>query len=186
VEGRQWKRFNFQSRKFKELILYFSKRGIDENLVIGSTKLNKLLFFTDFRAFGELGEPVTGARYQKLERGPAARELVPMRDQMLGDKEVKYRGRSDDDLNDVLIPLSESRIDEVLSDEERRIADEVFEELRPYNATAVSDYSHLKSAGWNVVKIKADIPYESEHVITDPPTQDAIDRGRELAAKHDW
>jgi hypothetical protein len=186
VDGRQWKKFNFQSRKFKELILYFSKRGIDENLVIGSTKLNKLLFFTDFRAFAELGEPVTGARYQKLKRGPAARELVPMRNQMLGDGEVKYRGRSDDDLNDVLIPISEPHLEEVLSDQERRIADEVFEELRPYNATAVSDYSHLKSAGWNVVKLKQDIPYESGFVITDPPTQEAIDRGRELAAKYDW
>jgi Protein of unknown function (DUF4065) len=186
VESRQWKRFDFQSRKFKELILYFSKRGIDENLVIGSTKLNKLLFFTDFRAFAELGQPVTGARYQKLERGPAARQLVPMRDQMLGDQEVRYRGRADDDLNDVLVPISEPHLDEVLSDEERRIADEVFEELRPYNATAISDYSHLKSAGWNVVELKEDIPYESAFVITDPPTQEAIDRGRKLAAKYGW
>jgi Antitoxin SocA-like, Panacea domain len=186
VEGRQWKRFDFQSRKFKELILYFSKRGLDEGLVIGSTKLNKLLFFTDFRAFAELGQPVTGARYQKLEHGPAARELLPMRDQLLSDHEVRFRGRDEDDFNDVLVPLSEPRLEEVLSDVERRIADEVFEELRPYNATATSDYSHLKSAGWKVVELKEDIPYESAFIITEPPTQDAIDRGRELAAKYGW
>src|SRR5438874_13093894 len=98
---REWRRFDFQSRKFKELMLYFSKRGIDEGLVIGSIKLNKLLFFTDFRAYAELGQPVTGARYQKLPLGPAAREFVPMRNQMLADREVRYRGRADDDLNDV-------------------------------------------------------------------------------------
>src|SRR5687767_6704193 len=108
----EWRKFNFQSRKFKELILYFSQRGIDEGLVIGSTKLNKLLFFTDFRAYLELGEPVTGATYQKLEKGPAARQMLPMLNQMLGDKEVRYRGRTDDDLNDVLIPISKPNVNE--------------------------------------------------------------------------
>jgi hypothetical protein len=58
--------------------------------------------------------------------------------------------------------------------------------MRPLNAKAVSDYSHLKSAGWKVVDLKEDIPYESAFIITDPPTQEAIDRGRELAAKYGW
>lgn len=181
----KWRKFDFQSRKFKELILYFSKRGLDEGLVIGSIKLNKLLFFADFRAFAELGEPITGARYQKLPLGPAARELLPMRTEMLSQTEVKFRDRSDDDLNDVLIPISEPDLSS-LSDEQRTIVDEVFEELRPFNATATSDYSHLKSAGWRVVKLKDDIPYESAFVITDPPPAEAIQRGRELASKYGW
>jgi hypothetical protein len=52
---REWRRFDFQSRKFKELMLYFSRRGVDEGLVIGSIKLNKLLFFTDFRGVRRAG-----------------------------------------------------------------------------------------------------------------------------------
>ena len=183
---REWRKFDFQSRKFKELMLYFSKRGLDEGLVIGSTKLNKLLFFTDFRAYAELGSPVTGATYQKLTWGPAARQLLPMRDEMLRDGEVRFRDRADDDLNDVLVPISAPHVDEVLSEAQRRIADEVFEELRPFNATASSDYSHLKSAGWNVMDFKEDIPYESVFVLTDPPPPEAIELGRELAAKYGW
>jgi hypothetical protein len=182
----KWRRFDFQSRKFKELMLYFSQRGLDERLVIGSTKLNKLLFFTDFRAYSELGEPVTGARYQKLAHGPAARELLPMRDELLKDGEAKFQGRAqNDDLSDVLEPISKPDTS-VLSDAQRKIADEVFEELRPYNATATSDYSHLKSAGWKVVDLNEDIPYESAFVITDPPPAEAIELGRELAAKYGW
>src|SRR5688572_2425660 len=96
----QWTRFEFDRRKFKELMLYFSQRGLDEGLVIGSTKLNKLLFFTDFRAYAELGKPITGARYQKLTHGPAARALLPMRDELLRDDEVRFRERPVDDLND--------------------------------------------------------------------------------------
>lgn len=181
-----WRKFDFKSRKFKELMLYFSQRGLDESLVIGSTKLNKLLFFTDFRAYAELGEPVTGARYQKLQHGPAARQLLPMRDELLRDQEVRFRDRATDDLNDVLIPISKPNVESVLSDDERRIADEVFEELRPYNATATSDYSHLKSAGWKVVDLHDDIPYESAFTVTDPPPTEAFELGRELAARYGW
>jgi Protein of unknown function (DUF4065) len=182
---RDWRKFDFQSRRFKELILYFSQRGLDEGLVIGSIKLNKLLFFSDFRAFERLGEPITGARYQKLPLGPAARELLPMRQEMLSQGEVRFRDRADDDLNDVLLPISKPDLS-TLSDDQRTIVDEVFEELRPFNATATSDYSHLKSAGWRVVKEKDDIPYESAYVITDPPPAEAIQRGRELASKYGW
>jgi hypothetical protein len=182
--NREWRRFDFQSRKFKELMLYFSKRGQEEGLVIGSTKLNKLMFFADFRAFEQTGVPITGARYQKLEWGPAARELLPMRNELLRDEEARLvqEGKAD-----VLVPASGGDVRRsVLSDTDRRIADEIFEELRPYNAIAASDYSHLKSAGWNVVELHEDIPYESAFVITDPPPAEAIALGRELASKYGW
>jgi hypothetical protein len=128
---------------------------------------------------------VTGATYQKLQWGPAARQLLPMREEMFRDGEVRFRDRADDDLNDVLEPISVPD-PTVLSDDERRIADEVFEELRPYNATATSDYSHLKSAGWKVVELHADIPYESAFVVTDSPPEEAIELGRELASRYSW
>src|SRR3954469_19633300 len=98
---KDWRRFEFQRRKFKELMLYFSQRGLDDGLVIGSTKLNKLLFFADFRAFSEIGQPITGARYQKLEWGPAARELLPIRDELLKDGEAELRSEGK---ADVLVP----------------------------------------------------------------------------------
>jgi hypothetical protein len=181
----EYRRFNFDSRKFKELMLYFSRRGTDEGLVIGSTKLNKLLFFSDFQAYAELGEPVTGARYQKLEFGPAARELVPMRNQLLSDHEVDWGDRADEDLNDILIARSDPDMT-IFSADERRIMDEVFEELRPFNATASADYSHMRSAGWRVVGKKKDIPYESTFVLTDPAPPEAIELGRELAVAKNW
>jgi uncharacterized phage-associated protein len=181
----EYRKFEFDRQKFKDLILYFSKRGADEGLIIGSTKLNKLLFFTDFKAFAERGHPVTGARYQKLQYGPAARALLPVRKEMIEDEEIAFRGRSDDEWNDVLTPVNGTE-PKTLSEDDRRIADEVFEDLRPFNATATSDYSHLKSAGWKVVALGEDIPYESAYVVTDPAPPEAIELGRELAAKYGW
>jgi hypothetical protein len=181
----EFKRFHTDSRKFKDLMLYFSQRGIDEGITIGSTKLNKLLFFADFRAYEQRGEPITGARYQKLQWGPAARALLPIRQELVDDGEADFRQGDAEYLNDVLVPLGEPKFSS-LSDDDRKIADDVFEELRSYTAIGASDYSHLKSAGWRVVGLKEDIPYESAFVLSDPPPPEAIELGRELAAKFDW
>jgi hypothetical protein len=180
-----WARFDFRSRKFKEMILYFAKRGQDAGLVIGSTKLNKLLFFSDFRAYWRLGTPISGARYQKLKRGPAARQLVPMQDQMLADGEVQWKPKPQNEWDDVLLPISVPNLG-VFSRDEIAVMDEVFEDLRPFNAEAVSDYSHLRSAGWQAVDERDDIPYESAFVSADPAPQEAIELGRELAARYGW
>lgn len=181
----EWREFEFKREKFVELMLYFSKRGLDEQLIIGSTKLNKLLFFTDFRAYAELGEPITGAQYQKLEWGPAPRKLLPIRQDLIQEGAARFQDRPQEDWNDVLEPLRDPDLS-LFSQDELRIAAEVFDELRQFNATAASDYSHLRSAGWKVVDLKDDIPYESAFVMTDPAPPEAIELGRELAARHGW
>jgi hypothetical protein len=167
------------------MILYFSKRGLETGLVIGSTKLNKLMFFSDFAAYSQLGQPITGARYQKLRRGPAARQLLPMRDEMFADGEVRWKEKPENEWDDVLIPVSAPN-PAVFTTDELEIMDAVFEELRPFNAKATSDYSHLQSAGWKVVDEREDIPYESAFVSTDPAPKEAIELGRELAARYGW
>jgi len=183
--GAEWRKFEFKREKFKALLLYFSQRGLDERLVIGSTKLNKLLFFADMRSYAELGEPITGARYQKLPFGPAARARLPVRQELVDLEEAEFEDRDPEDLNDVLVPRVKPDL-ELFTAQELRIANEVFEEMRRFNAKAISDFSHLKSAGWKVVDLHEDIPYESAFIITDPPSAEAIERGRELAAKYSW
>lgn len=180
-----WRRFEFQREKFIELMLYFSQRGITERMVIGSTRLNKLLFFSDMRAFAELGEPITGARYQRLEFGPAARAMLPVREELVENEAAEYQDRGAEDAAKVLVPLRPANL-ELFSEEELRIVNVVFEELRQFNAREVSDYAHLKSAGWNVMEDHEDIPYEFAFVSTEPASTEAIERGRELAAIYGW
>jgi uncharacterized phage-associated protein len=161
-------RIEFEREKFIELILYFSKRGAEEGLVIGSTKLNKLLFFADFRAYAKLGHPLTGARYQKLEWGPAPRALLPVRSELIDKDEARFR--DSEDWNQVLDPLRDPDMSK-FTDDERFIIDEVFEELRPFNATAASDYSHLNSPGWLAADEFEDIPYETARIGTTRPPE---------------
>lgn len=176
----EYRKFDFKSRKFKELVLYFSQRGHAEGLVIGSTKLNKLLFFTDFEAYAIHGEPVTGATYQRLEHGPAPRELLWVRDQLLSDREVHWKEKQENEWDDVLIPTGEPNMT-LFSEDERAIIDRVFDEMRPLNATASSDLSHEKSAGWRVLENGETIPYESVFISTAPVPEEAKELGRKLA-----
>lgn len=167
-------------------MLYFSHRGAEEALVIGSTKLNKLMFYADFRAYAELGEPITGARYQKLDQGPAPRALLPMRQQLLVDGVVEYRAKGEDDLNDVLVPLGDPPGMDNFTGLEMKIVDDVFDENRELNARAISDDSHKRSVGWQAVDLHQDIPYESVYMTGTSASDWVIRRGRELAAKYGW
>src|SRR5207244_11642507 len=94
-----------------------------------------------------------------------------------------FQERPTDDLNDVLILNIEPYM-ALFSEAEVQIANAVFEELRPFNAIAVSDYSHYRSAGWKVMEYGKVIPYESAFGVTDPAPPEAIELGRELAAKY--
>lgn len=180
----EWQHFTFEREKFRQLVLYFSRRGVDEGLIIGSTKLNKLLFFTDFRSYAETGSPVTGARYQRLEFGPAARAMLPVRTEMVEDLgEAHFEERGPEDWNAVLVPDVAPDLS-LFSDAELRIADAVFDELREFNAKDVSDYAHYRSAGWRVIEDGEDIPYESAFCSTEPAPAEAIELGRQLASTY--
>ena len=51
--------------RLTEMVVYFSER-----LQPFTTKLNKLLFYADFKAFKLTGQSMSGARYRAIDRGP--------------------------------------------------------------------------------------------------------------------
>ena len=83
--------------KLRELILYICV-ACDADPYFGSTKLNKLLFFSDFAFFGATGRPISGAEYQKLENGPAPRIMKPLLDDMQERRELAIADRDRDGL----------------------------------------------------------------------------------------
>src|ERR1035438_1799628 len=67
--------------KLGELIVYISEKSTNDPR-FGATKLNKLLYFSDFLAFANFGNPITGAIYRHLKQGPAPRHLEEVRDRL--------------------------------------------------------------------------------------------------------
>src|SRR5436190_18592845 len=76
----------FDSGRFKELVLYLTERSSEEiDPRMSRVKLNKLLYRSDFEAFRLLGRSITGATYIRGEFGPMAAEL-PQAEERLGER----------------------------------------------------------------------------------------------------
>jgi hypothetical protein len=63
--------------KFREMLVYIAARSENDETV-GSVKLNKLLFNADFISYGLFGKAISGVEYQRLQKGPAPRRMVPV------------------------------------------------------------------------------------------------------------
>ena len=165
--------------RFKDLILYASKQLADDP-AFGSTKLNKVLFFSDFEAYRTLGSSITGAEYQKNHYGPTARLYVPLVDQMLGHAFVRIEKRFvGGHAQDVLTPLVEPNMKQ-FSTAELEIVDRIIAEMRTFTNTEASDLSHERSPGWQLLELGDTIPYETALIDTEPPSNADVAYFRQL------
>ena len=175
----QEERTEYSEDKLRELVLYIAGKSV-EDPNYGATKLNKLLFFSDFLAYGLLGKAITGASYQRLPRGPAPRELTNLVKEMETSNEAflyerpyfGYRQKR-------LLPNRPSHL-EVFVASEIALVDQVIEILSGKNAAEVSELSHLQ-LGWKLAEDREDIPYESIFLSNEDPTQEDLRRALDLA-----
>jgi hypothetical protein len=175
----------FDAVKFKELILYVSSKCANMHY-FGAVKLNKVLFFSDFMAYGLHGKPITGAAYIRLEKGPAPKALVPIRNEMVehGDA-VIVPVRVFNRTQQRLVPKREPNVS-IFSPDELKLVDDVIEALCNTTADQTSELSHERSAGWKLVEDREEIPYESVFLSTEPLTRSDIESGKALAEKYGW
>lgn len=75
----------FDINKLVNAILFFSSRD-----TIGITKLNKLLYYSDFEHFRLYGTPIIGDEYTKLERGPVPEKAYAIFNSNFRDNEDTY------------------------------------------------------------------------------------------------
>jgi hypothetical protein len=180
-------KYRFSEKKFKELILYIASQ-CEKDRYWGAIKLNKVLFYSDFLAYKLLGESITGADYQALERGPAPRQLCPIRDEMIRTGDLAIDKRS---LQHRPIALREPDLRD-FDAREIAIVNKVMTSLRHANADRASEMSHAflgwkaaweetKATGKNVV-----IPYGTVFVANPPLDEFEEAHGLELAKAHGW
>lgn len=79
-----------KGRKFAELILFISERS-EGDARFSTGKLNRLLFYSDFGAYLQLGNSITGEAYLKLPEGPSAHRFVEIRDKLVARGELAIR-----------------------------------------------------------------------------------------------
>jgi hypothetical protein len=175
----------FDSEKFRELVLYIAEKSADDPN-FGATKLNKLLAFCDFLAYGKLGKPVTGATYAKAEHGPMPRQLGAIQQDLVSQRAAAVQARDYFGYPQKrLIALRRPDLSRFTA-EEIALVDQIIDELWDHNASAASALSHSILVGWQLAAWGDDIPYTSVFLSAEPPTPADIQRGQELAAQYGW
>ncbi len=164
--------------KMKELILYISWKSMsDENF--GSIKLNKLLFYSDFLAYLNLGKSITGMEYMRLNHGPAPKKLLPLSKELQEENALEIVDIQFHNHNQKR-PISRRapKLD-LFTPAEIALIDEVIEKLRGLNARDISELSH-RFIGWQVADEGEVIPYSVARIEIREPSAKALSAGMKL------
>ncbi|MGA8641759.1 MAG: Panacea domain-containing protein [Candidatus Binatus sp.] len=174
--------------RLRELILYIAEKCADDP-AFNATKLNKILFYSDFVSYSKTGTPITGAAYKALEHGPAPKRLVPVRNSMIdaGELDIKKIPKFAYSRHQY-VALRRSNLDKFFRPSDIALVDELIQMFWGKSAQVVSEFSHHRL--WKIARGANNneglIPYEAMFISDDPPTEADATRAKELAAIHGW
>jgi uncharacterized phage-associated protein len=167
--------FEWRPGRFKDAVLYIAEQLADDP-TFGSTKLNKILYFADTDAFRILGEPITGAVYQRNHYGPTAVEYLPMIAEMERERLIDVRHAQVADHEQEVVRSTGQflvRLDQ-FNEQQREILDARIAEFRAYSNVESSDESHKKSAGWLTRNQGETIPFATSLIDPEPLDEHAL------------
>ena len=112
------------------------------------TKLNKLLFYSDFLSFGKRKKSITGSCYINEYYGPCPKDfqslLGVMADHGLVAIELKDLNMEGNEAE--LIKLTDYIAPDVLDETEKKIVDRVWERLGSWTSKRLTKFSHMEKA----------------------------------------
>jgi hypothetical protein len=169
--------------RFRELLLYVCEKCATDPK-FGATKLNKILYFSDFLAFARFGEPITGFEYQREKNGPVPKRLLRIRDEMVkaGDLAIQPVKLVSGRVQHRSVNLREPRI-EIFTPGQIALVDSIIERFLGFTADEVSEFSH-QMVGWKIADPGESIPYETVFISAEPLTEADIQRAKELLKAH--
>jgi Antitoxin SocA-like, Panacea domain len=170
----------YDADKLRELILHISRQS-EGDPCFGATKLNKILFYADFLAYRNTGQAITGAEYQKLNHGPAPRQLKPLHDRMEREKAIAVRPNEYGGYQQKRTLALREPILGKFTAEEIALVDRIIQNLWGKSATEVSDLSH-RFIGWHLAKLGETIPYGVALLTRRDPTEKERAHGLKLEA----
>lgn len=130
--------------KFAEMVRYFA-----QELRPFKTKLNKLLFYADFKAFKMRGQSISGMKYVAIERGPVPHRYESLFDHMVEHGLIKqetemfpqgYLGKR------YTLACGDQVGTTVLSEDELEALRAVAVRFKDVSASDISEMSHLEPA----------------------------------------
>ena len=180
----QQKKFKLDSEKFRELIVYVAAQSANDP-TFGAIKLNKVLYYSDFAAYRQLGQPITGATYGKFIEGPAPLELPDVRRELIdsGDATSEERPYFAGSVVRLIIRTGREPNRELFRPGELEIVDQVVDFFEGKTEREVADFSH-NEPGWAVARDREDIPYETAWMSSGPISREAEEWGVRFAERY--
>lgn len=179
--------FNFRmkggQKRVKELIIYILNK-CESDPAFGATKLNKILFHSDFRSFETFEKPITGEKYQRLEYGPAPVAMVPVLEEMVEQKIIIPRDNLFHGRQQKRYLATRSADLSLFSGQDIAIIDDVIQKQWGKTGVEVSEETH--GIQWATHYNGDLIAYETAFLSDEPITPGDICRTKELAAEFGW
>jgi len=131
--------------KLFNAIIFFCKGGVPK------TKLNKLLFYADFKHFKEYSVSITGARYAHIPFGPAPDKYAYYFATLLEEGAIKAEevAYTKEAVGEKFVSMKEPDLS-LFSDSELKILASVKEYFKKFSAKKVTEFSH-KEKGYTEV-----------------------------------
>jgi hypothetical protein len=166
--------------RLRELILHIADACRDSE-TFGKTVLNKILWRADFESFVHFRKPLTGAKYQSLERGPAPKRMMPILNEMTRDgdavvRSVMYHGYE----QQRVIALRSANLSSFTGDE-ITLLNRIIKECSQETAKTLSDQSHGNA--WLLGNALGAIPYEAAFLSDEEPSAYHEMKAQELIAE---
>ena len=168
----------FDRDKFKRLVHYVIWKAGKRDW-FGSTKLNKVLWFSDTQSFALTGKPITGATYVREKFGPVPKAVMPVRAEL--EREGMIRLAHEGKLKRVTALAAPDM--KSFTSSELAIVDWWIEHIATYEtAASISDKSHDYT--WQIAEMGEELPMVATFATRiREPNEEELRWGREVAAK---
>jgi hypothetical protein len=169
--------------RLKGLVVYISHQCLDDP-TFSRTKLYKILFYSDFEAYGRFRKPITGILYKKFPFGPAPAYFNRLQDEMLRDRLIRVVKRRVFDRDRLRVLPLEDPQPAMFNGAEISIVETWIRFFWNKTAKEVSRYSH--GMAWKLANMGEPIPYDAVFISDERVTFYEVERVKELATRHGW
>lgn len=124
--------------KLLNMVLIFCENGVFK------TKLNKLLFYADFKYFKEFGVSISGARYAHILYGPSPNDYEYLykifeNNGFISLQEISF---PDGNTGEKIYPAGKGA--DILNSDELKVVCEINKYFRSFSSNDIKDFSHLE------------------------------------------
>ena len=165
------------------MILYVAERAVTMPR-FGKTKLNKILWDADFKAYLHRQVPVTGRPYQKLKAGPAPVEIPTILAEMLQSGLIEIQSVQVGQRVEQRIVAKSKPSLHYFSPDDLKYLDQSIQRFWDLNAQETSDESH--GVAWKTREELDPVPYDAALLSDETLTGRSLARIKQLAGELGW